>query len=224
MPTVIRKIYTEESEEELLQMTRDEITEGLTDKEQLFCEFYIRAHNIKMSAIKAGYSKNTSHIIGYKLRRKPKINRYIAWLKLQVSKVCMVDAMDVVEKYVRIAFSDITDFVKIENNRIKLNNGDEIDGQLIKRVKQGKDGVSIELYDKLGALEKLERYFDVMPADWHEKIELQKVELMRERLAIEREKINGPTDEETDDGFMEALKDSAKEVWSEEVVIDAADE
>jgi phage terminase small subunit len=225
MPTVIRKMYTEESEEELLEMTRTEITEGLSDKEQLFCEFYITAHNIKMSAIKAGYSKNTSHIIGYKLRRKPLVNRYIAWLKLQVSKVCSIEAMDVVEKYTRIAYADITDFLIKENGRLKLRDLSEIDGQLIRKVRQNRDGITIELYDKLSALEKLERYFDVMPADWHEKIEIQKVELLRQRLEIERVKAGGNAPEETDDGFIEALKDSAKEVWSDkEIDIDLGGE
>jgi hypothetical protein len=38
MPPAMRKIYTEESEVELLEMTRDEVTEGMNDKEVLFCE------------------------------------------------------------------------------------------------------------------------------------------------------------------------------------------
>jgi phage terminase small subunit len=213
MPTVIRKIFTVESEEELLDMKRDEVTDGMADREVLFCEYYIRNHNIKTACIKAGYGKTSAHIVGYKLRRKPLVNRYICWLKLQVSKVCMVEATDIVEQYAKIAYADITDFVEIKNNRVKLLNADEIDGQLIKRIKQGKDGVSIELHDPLVALDKLERYFDVMPSDWREKIEIQKLEIMRERLAIERLKIEGPQEPDGDDGFMEALKSEAITVW-----------
>ena len=33
MPTIIRKIYTEESEEELLEMTRKEVTDKMADSD-----------------------------------------------------------------------------------------------------------------------------------------------------------------------------------------------
>ena len=215
MPTVIRKIYMDETEEELLQMSRDEVTEGMNDKETLFCEYYIRSYNIKTAAIKAGYKLSSSHMAAYKVRRKPLVNRYIAWLKLRVSQRCQLSAMDLVEKYMRIAFSDITDFVKIENNRIKLMNGDDIDGQLVRQVKQGKDGVTVELWDKLQALDKLERYFDCMPKDWKQKIEERKVELLEKRLELERAKAGLGDEVCEDDGFIEALKSSAQEIWEE---------
>lgn len=224
LPTVKRKIYTQESEEELLDMGRDEASEGLSDKEILFCEYFMGSYNVKMSAVKAGYKGTTANLVGYKLRNKPKVNKYICWLKLKVSKRCNITAMDIVEKYMRIAFSDMTDFVKIENNRIKLYNGSDIDGQLIKTVRQGKDGVTIELYDKLVAFDRLERYFDVMPRDWRQKIEEQKLELMRQRVEIEKKKAGQFEDEEQDDGFIEALKGSVKEVWELAEVEDGEEE
>jgi phage terminase small subunit len=216
MPTVIRKIYTEESEEELLDMTRDEVTEGMLDKEVLFCEYYIKSYNIKMACIKAGYKSSGAHVVGYKVRRKPLVNRYIAWLKLHISKKCQIDAIDIIEKYARIAFADVTDFVEFSGNKLKLNNSDLIDGQLIKQVKQGKDGITVELYDKLAALEKLERYFDCMPKDWKQRIEEKKVDLMEQKLDLERQKLGLKDDAIEDDGFIEALRSTASQVWEGE--------
>jgi phage terminase small subunit len=124
--------------------------------------------------------------------------------------------MDIIDQYIRIAFADVTDFVKIENGKLKLIDADSIDGQLITKIRQGPHGITIELADKLRAMEKLEHYFDVMPKDWRQKIEEKKLELMRERIEIERIKAGQQEVEDGDDGFIEALKDSAKETWGDE--------
>ena len=216
MPTVVRKLFTEESEEELTTMPRSELIEQLTDREIKFCEQYIKSSNIKISAVKAGYKPSSAHISGWKVRQKPLVNRYIAWLKLKISKSCHVDAMDIIDTYVRIAFADITDFVTIEHNRIRIVDGEKVDGQLVKSIRNGKDGLQIELYDKLSALDKLERYFDVMPQDWKQKIEEKKLDLMREKLDMEKLKAGLYIEDGEDDGFLEAIKASAKEVWDEE--------
>jgi phage terminase small subunit len=216
MPPAMRKIYTEESEVELLEMTRDEVTEGMNDKEVLFCEYFMKNYNIKTAAIKAGYNKKSAHMAGYKVRRRPLVNRYIAWLKLHVSKECHVDAVDIIELYMRIAFADVTDFIKIDAlGKIKLVPADEIDGQIVKQIKQGRDGITIELHDKMRALEKLERYFDVMPADWKQRIEEEKLKIMQQHLEIEKYKAGQGDDTTEDDGFIEAIKGVATEIWSE---------
>lgn len=206
----------DETEEELREMSKKEACEGLTDREQLFCEQYCKSYNIKMAAIKAGYGKDTAHMVGYKIRRKKEANRYICWLKLWITREHCITATDIIDKYVRIAFSDITDFVDVKSNRLKLKDGDEIDGQLVAEIKQGKDGVMIKLHDKLRALEKLEKYFDVLPVDWKQKIEERKVEIMQERLAIERLKAGQIDIEGEDDGFIDALKGQVEEVWEGE--------
>jgi len=216
MPTVYRKVFTDETEEELKIMTRDEVTLELSDKQRAFCEYYVGKYNIKTAAIKAGYSKKSAHIFGWKLRTQPDCNRYIAWLKLRIANDLHVDVMDIIDQYIRIAFADVTDFVKIENGKLKLIDADSIDGQLITKIRQGPHGITIELADKLRAMEKLEHYFDVMPKDWRQKIEEKKLELMRERIEIERIKAGQQEVEDGDDGFIEALKDSAKETWGDE--------
>lgn len=216
MPTVIRKIFTDETEEELAQMSRDEVTLPLNDKMRRFCEHYVKNFNIRMAAIKAGYSATSAHITGWKLRQKPEVNRYIAWLKLRVGRECHVTAMDIIDQYTRIAFADVTDFITFKGNEVKLTNSDKIDGQLVTKVKQGRDGITIELADKLSALDKLERYFDVMPKDWREKIEERKLELIKERIDFEKAKAGLEDVEDSDDGLLQALKESAEEVWEDE--------
>lgn len=218
MPTAYRKVFTEETEEELLNMTREEACLNLTEKQRLFCEHYAAKHNAVLAARKAGYGAKSVTSVAWRLRQNPEVNRYIAWLKLRVSRETHVDALDVIDHYIRIAFADITDVVNIKDGKVNLENADQVDGQIIKSIKKGKNGeVTVELYDKLAALQKLERYFDIMPADWKQKIEEKKLELMKERIEIERLKAgqlgNG---EDEDDGFIQALKETATEVWGDD--------
>lgn len=216
MPTCYKKIYIEETEEELLEMTREEVTLDLNDKQVLFCEYFAHNHNAILSCKKAGYSHKAAAVQSWKLRQNTDIIRYLAWLKIRISKECHVNAMDVIDHYARIAFADITDFALISEKRVKLIDGEKIDGQLVKSVKQGRDGVSVELYDKLQALQKLERYFEIMPADWKQKIEEKKIELLERKVILEETKAGLGIDDDTDDGFIEALRESAEEVWDDE--------
>lgn len=223
MPAPYRKLFTDETEEELLNMTRDEVTLNLNDKQRAFCEYYIGNYNIKMAAVKAGYAPKSAHVVGWKLRQDPDVNRYLAWLKLQVGRECHIQAVDIIDHYIRIAFSDITDFIEIKEGKFggkKVNIVDleRIDGQLVKKVSQNTNGgFSIEMVDKMRALQKLEQYFDVMPKDWRQKIEERKLELAEQKLELEKIKIGLHEEAIEDDGFIEALIGSTESVWEDEV-------
>lgn len=216
MPAAYRKVFTDVTEEELMKMTREEACLNLNDRQRKFCELYVKNFNVILAAKQAGYSPHSAHNVGWRIRQDPECNRYIAWLKLRLAKDCHVTAMDVIDHYARIAFADITDFVTIKEGKVTLKNEDMIDGQLVISVKKGKDGIHIELADKLKALDKLEKFFDVMPKDWRQKLEERKVDLLEQRLEIERIKAGQLGDDDEDDGFVEAIKGSAEEVWGDE--------
>lgn len=215
MPAAYKKVFTDESEEELFNMSRDEATLDLNEKQIKFCEYYSRTLNIRLSAVKAGYSKTSAHVIAWKLRQNPDVNRYIAWLKLRVSQKVHIAAVDLIDHYARIAFSDITDVCTVQDGKITVNDSDMIDGQIVKSIKKGRDGITVEMYDKFTALQKLERYFDVMPKDWRQDIEEKKLTILQQKLELEKQKYSTATDNE-DDGFIEALSATATEVWEEE--------
>ena len=54
-----------------------------------------------------------------------------------------------------------------------------------------------------------------MPKDWREKLEEKKLELMQEKLNIDKQKLGLTDDSIEDDGFIDALRDTADEVWDE---------
>ena len=95
-----------------------------------------------------------------------------------------------------------------EVNTVKFKQSEDVDGTLITEVKQGKDGVSIKLVDKMKALQWLADHMDIATAE-----QKAKIEQIRAKTAI----MSGTSEEETeDDGFIEALKGEVADVWEEE--------
>lgn len=207
--------YNELSEEELLRMGKEEASKGLPEHYQRFCEFYVEGKNKKVALVKAGFKDRPTSYAG-RLLKNEKIKKYIAWLKARALNECLVNATDLLDAWVRIAFSDMTDFVDIFPHSIRLKPSDEVDGQLIKSIKMGRDGVSIELYDKMKALDNLAKYIQDMPIDWKQKLETRRLELQEEEFELKKKLSEFDNPEKADDGFIEAIKNSAKIIWEEE--------
>ena len=127
----------------------------------------------------------------------------------------LINGEDIINQWVKIAFADMTDFVDINKFGITLKPVREMDGQLVKSIKSGRDGVSIELYDKLKALDSLAKYTEDMPKDYKQKIEERKMELMEQEFELKKSIYDMENKIEKDDGFVEALKQSAKIVWEQ---------
>lgn len=215
-----------------------ERNEELTDEQRAFCLCYVKSFNATRSYEKAyGCSYDTAHAHGYAMLQKEAIRAEITRLKELRNLSFMADAEDVVILHMRIAFSDITDYVEFgratvpvmgpfgpiviedddgnkegltkEINEVRFRESKEVDGRLLSEVKQGRDGASVKLVDRQKSLSFLERYFELNPLDKHRK------EYDDARLELERRKM-GDSDEIEDDGLIEALNASAREVWSNE--------
>ncbi|MEI2392195.1 terminase small subunit [Priestia megaterium] len=222
--------------------TKKQITENnnetieLTERQRLFCLYYVKTFNATMSAIKAGYSADTAHVQGPRLLGNVRVSSYIRELKQTLTENLFLDAQDVLAKYIAIAFADINDFLtfgrrqqqvitmygplyekdkngKIDKNKpvmetvnyVDLKEGAVVDGTIISEVKQGKDGVSIKLADRLKALDKLSLYFDLFPDSFKRRIEKEKLNIAKQRLEIVQKQAN--KDDGTDQPFVTIVED-----------------
>jgi len=186
----------------------------LTDKQWLFCMYYVKYFNATKAYQKAyecDYISAKSN--GYRLLTNDYIRAEINRMKKEVADGLMLDANAVLQKYIDIAFADITDFVdfgqekrpELDHNLepmidengdevtysfsyVNLKNHDEVDGTLITEVKKGKDGVSIKLADKMKALEFLSKYTDLL--NDNEKKRLQE-EKLRADIAKTQSEVKG---------------------------------
>lgn len=206
----------------------------LTDKQRLFCLHYVRCFNATKAYQKAyGCSYETALTNGSALLGNTRIKNEIHRLKQNRLNREMLDEHDIFQKYMDIAFADITDYVsfgteevpvmamhgpvEIEDeetgkkkiltktvNTVRFKGSDMVDGTLVSEVKQGKDGASIKLMDKMKALNWLSDHMDLAT-------EKQKAE-----IAVLKAKMQQDDEDVEDDGFLEALKGEVSEVWADE--------
>lgn len=138
----------------------DEETD-LSDKQKLFCILYVKYFNATKAYQKAYECSYDSAVAnGSRLLRNDKVKNEIKKLKQGRLNQEMLSAEDVLQKYINIAFSDITDFVEFDEEEVRLKPSDQVDGTLIKEIKQGKFGPSIKLIDSTKGLKWLSDHFD----------------------------------------------------------------
>lgn len=173
----------------------------LTDKQRLFCIRYIRCFNATKAYQKAyGVDYNTAVVNGPRLLGNARIREEITRLKQVRLSREMLDEHDIFQKYMDIAFSDITDYVdfgreevqvmgafgpvQVDNpngdgkiplmktiNSVRFHESGAVDGTLITEVKQGKDGASIKLADSMKALEWLADHMDLATPEQRARID-----------------------------------------------------
>ncbi|WP_294837536.1 terminase small subunit [uncultured Eubacterium sp.] len=192
---------------------------GLTDKQRLFCVHYIRSFNATKAYQKAyGCSYETAMVEGSSHLRNPKIKSEILKLKQERLNREFLSEADIFQKYMDIAFADITDYmtfgteevpvmaiygpVKIKDpetgeekqltkivNTVRFKDSAEVDGTILSEVRQGKDGASIKLSDRMKALQWLSDHMDMA------------TEEQKAKVALLQKKIK-----DDDDGKKDALK------------------
>ena len=165
----------------------DQVIENpeLTDKQRLFCIYYIRSFNATKAYQKAyGCSYENAMQNGSRMLRNDKVKEEIIRLKQNRLNQELLSEEDIFQKYMDIAFSDITDYVKFGTekvpvmtmygpaqvqdpktgkkktltetvNIIHFRDSSEVDGSIISEVKHGKNGSSIKLADRMKALQWL---------------------------------------------------------------------
>lgn len=185
----------------------------LTDKQQLFCYFYAKCFNATKAYQKAyGTDYTTAMAAGSRMLRNVKIKNEIQNLKQSRLNREMLDEHDIFQKYMDIAFADITDYVEfgqeqvqvmtmygpveVEDpktgekkhlmktvNTVRFKESSEVDGTIISEVKQGKDGASIKLADRMKALQWLSDHMDM--ATEEQKARIAQIKAQTERLSAE---------------------------------------
>lgn len=195
----------------------------LTDKQRLFCLHYVKCFNATKAYQKA-YQSNyeTAMVRGCETLRNIKVKEEINRLKQNRLNREMLDAHDIFQKYMDIAFADITDYAdfgtqsftyidkrgeeqEARGSYVYLKDSNVVDGTIISEVKMGKDGASVKLNDRMKALQWLTDHMDLA------------TEEQRAKIAVLKMRADVNTDDEIeDDGFIDALKGSVEEDWSDE--------
>lgn len=152
----------------------------LTDKQKLFCYYYVKYWNATKAYQKAyDCNRATAMASGSRLLRNVNVSREIDRLKEELFSGTRLDsktfAKALLQKHIDIAFADITDFLSFgrkeivtsdgdtrEVNFVHLKRSDEVDGTLINEIKEGREGVSIKLANREKSLDFLTKHYDLL--------------------------------------------------------------
>ena len=190
--------------------------EELTEKQRLFCLYYVRWFNATKAYRKVyDCDYTTAMTNGSMLLRNTKIQEHIQAIKDAKIKQAMYTAEDFFQKMMDIAYSDATDFLSfgrrinektgLEYNYVDFLDSSEVDGTLIQEVKQGKDGCSIKLVSKEFALKWLDKHYS-------EATDLQKAQLEQLRAQTDKLTIAKGDDEQLSkvDKILEEMQRDAE--------------
>lgn len=195
----------------------------LTDKQQLFCLYFIKCFNATKAYQKAyGCSYNTAAVEGCRLLKNPKIKELIRTMKQERFTKDYLTQEDIFQRYMDIAFSDVGDYVRfgrkqmpqwreengeyipvidpntgkqkiIEYNYIDLKESEEIDTSILAEVSDGKSGIKVKMQDQLKALEWLSTHMDMATPEQRAKIDL---------LRAQKDKLQQKDDEGEDESVV----------------------
>ena len=201
--------------------------DDLTDKQRLFCIYYSKTFNATKSYQKAyGVSYAAANVEGCKLLANPSVREEIMKLKEMAYSKALLKPEDIFQKYMDIAFSDITDYLTFGQeevpvmgafgpvmdketdkpltkivNTVKFRESSDVDGTIISEVKQGKDGASIKLGDRMKALEWLTDHMDMATAEQRARMA---------QIKAQTDRLNKEAPGKEDDG-VEIINDAPKE-------------
>ena len=227
------KRNTEKENEKLINSVLE--NPELNDKQRLFCLYFSKCFNATKAYQKAyGCSYETAGSNGYSLLQKTEIQAEIQRLKRAKLNQAMLEPEDIFQKYMDIAFADITDFVEFgqEEVNVMADNGpvqieDEetgekvplmqkvstvrfkdssnVDGTIISEIKHGRNGTSIKLADRMKALQWLSDHMDL--ATDEQKARIGQIKAQTERLQV----VEKETDEAVEklDQILKEVRDNA---------------
>lgn len=200
----------------------------LTDKQRLFCICYIRSFNATKAYQKA-YEVDylTAAANGPRMLGNARVKKEILRLKQERLNREFLSESDIFQKYMDIAFADITDYLKFGTEEVPVmamygpvkikdpETGEEkqltktvntvhfkkssgVDGTILAEVRQGKDGASIKLSDRMKALQWLSDHMDMGTEEQKAKIA---------QIKAQTDKLTGNNQE------MEDLDDIEDEIY-----------
>nr|DAF57404.1 MAG TPA: Terminase small subunit [Myoviridae sp. ctqfO1] len=160
----------------------------MTENEKTFLLLYLESYNGAQSYRKAYNMDNitTSRVKACELLQRPHIRAAIKRARKIMSVGFDIDPTQYIEFLLKAANANIGDYVRVEEeekpvldkegnpvlnmdtgepitnkrSRVFLNNSKDLDMSLVSSIKQGKDGVTIQLVDKLSCWDKIKDFME----------------------------------------------------------------
>ncbi len=175
----------------------------LTDEQKLFCLNYVKCFNATKAYQKAyECSRETAMTNGSRLLRNARVKEEIQSLKQNRLNRELLSTDDIVQRYIDIAFADITDYADFGTREVTFSNNEGmeattemsyvdakpawmVDGTLLSEVSIGKGGIKIKLLDQMKALQWISDHMDLLTPE-----QQARINHMHNKDKLERERFN----------------------------------
>lgn len=137
-------------------MAQKEITRA-----ERFVEAFLESGDAEAAALAAGYSGRRAKRAGEKLLREPTVQTALRQAWKTQPRVYPITEAAILGELSAIAFSDFTDYVRVEDGQAVITESRDLDYSrraAIAGIKDTGKGVEIKLHDKQKALELLAKY------------------------------------------------------------------
>jgi phage terminase small subunit len=176
---------------------------GLTPKQRLFVQEYLIDLNATQAAVRAGYSPKTAAEQGHQLLQKTSIREAVEGAMAERSQRLQITQDWVLMRLVRLADYNLRDFANLatvkrifetkggdvmedEVQVVQLN--EDFDGTIAKALSQDKDGIKLEMPDRLKALELIGKHIGLFGDPHKRRVDEERLKMEQQRLEIERDK------------------------------------
>ena len=181
-----------------------DLSDKLTEKQKLFCLYYVECFNAKQAYLKAYGERKCATVNGYALLNTEKIQTEIIRLREIMRSYYKFGLGEYIQKLLKIVGADIGDYVKFgrreepvigmrgvvidkrtgepatrQVNYVDLVESENADTSVISEIRQIKGDISIKLEDKTFALKELSRIFGFDELE-HKRRELENKKLEAE--------------------------------------------
>lgn len=166
----------EKQNKEEKQDKKGEEISGLDGRMEKFCVYYSRTFNGTDAYQWAyGCSRDAAASSASRMLKNVKIQKRIKELKTGAVTRAMLEADDIVEWYIRAAFSDIGSYIdRVKDGEIVLRDLKETDLSLVQEIKNGKYGISLKMVDKEKAMRWLAEHYDLLTKEQQARVELMR--------------------------------------------------
>jgi len=200
----------------------------LTEKEKLFCLYYVTTFNAAQSYARAyDCAYSTAMSSGRLMLQRPHVRTEVQRLREIRFQETLATVNDLVDLHMRIAFADLGAYVEFGRKTVEVmgafgplkdkQTGEPVtkeindvrflesacaDTQLLAAVKVGRDGASISLRDQEKSMAFLERFFSANPMDKHRREYDNKRLELEARAVAAKEKDVGMGDDDESTGVV----------------------
>ena len=196
------RVHTKKKEEKPVVESDD-----LTDKQRLFCVYYIKCFNATKAYQKA-YECDymTAQSIAYRLMGNDGVRAEIDRLKAERAAGMLLNADAVLQKWIDIAFADIGDYVRSDDGYlVSLKPLDEVDTSIVSEIGNTENGPKLKLANREKALEMLSKYFDLLSDNDKKRLQEEKLKAETAKLKAELENISNDNTNNGGEDWTEAL-------------------